>query len=394
METFMMPPGDGVAGMLPPGLGMPPAQMPAPQAGATPQAQLAPQEAQVVQRALTEEGASGGSESGLGFFDKLRTDPKLSQAMMMAGIRMMQGGKPGQNTMGILGDAMMAGAAAHNMLSHNERQQGIEEQKLAMQQAESTARVESTQANTDNTKQRTAFAAELQPMEVTKARELLAKLKTENRSAELRVLADAIRNDPVEVRRIMQEESAARRASAASGFASAANSGASAAGKKQEVEWAKTIADPKATAEQVAAAQRGLDAGRIRTGVSSAAVQNRADLLAYYRAIYPDMPEADLRKKVLEQEQTAKAKPDTQAFSDFVSKTGIDITTPEGYQQAVELYQQMGADFGAKKQGAAKPAGKVASEADILATMQATGKSRAEVIQAVKAKGYTLEGEK
>ena len=229
---FMMPPQGGV-GELPPG--MPPAavatpvpMMPPPQAMPLPQAPApAPDPmAAVLPQVMQEEGAQANSPDGMGFFDKLRTDPKMSQAMMMVGLRMMQGQKPGQDAMGMVGDAMMAGAVSHNMLKYNEGEQQRKDAEFGLKKEEAGVRMDSTRASTAQTQQNTDFKAQLQPEELAKAKELVLKYKQENQLDKLKMVGEGIRNDPETVRKLIAADLNVKNASANASNASAGNSSA------------------------------------------------------------------------------------------------------------------------------------------------------------------------
>ena len=166
MEQFMMPPGGALPGEVPPAI------VPTQQ----PDVMLQPQvQEQVAKQALLqEEGAQGPSKAGDGFFDKLRTDPKLAQSMLMVGLRMMQGQRPGQDAMGMVGDAMIAGAAAHNMLKYNEGENARKDQELALKTQESGARVAQANATTAATQQATQqSAAQFPNMQAKLAQEVM-----------------------------------------------------------------------------------------------------------------------------------------------------------------------------------------------------------------------------
>lgn len=66
---------------------------------------------------------SGGFSS---LVEKVQSDPALSQAAMMAGIRLAQGARPGQSVLGLVGDATQMGMTAFQMMQGNKRDQPIE----------------------------------------------------------------------------------------------------------------------------------------------------------------------------------------------------------------------------------------------------------------------------
>lgn len=245
MQDFMMPVQAGVAGELPPGL--PPAAPIAkvPQQPVAMQAPVAPAPAPApagdFQQIMLDEGATADTPHGMGFFDKIRSDPKMTQAMLMMGTRMMQGNKPGQDDMGMIGEAMMAGATAHNMLSYNEQQNAIKKQELDMRQHESTARV-------GQLEQETKQKAELFPNTKRKLELDLQNAQTdgERKKAELAIKefeADPARmakREGLENQRI-SDQSLASRASAGASSAAAESSRATTSDKKKSAqmkEWA------------------------------------------------------------------------------------------------------------------------------------------------------------
>ena len=204
MLDFMMPVQPGMPGELPPGI--PPAaiptpvpQVPVPQMQPLPALPTPPQQApapeapqlapEIAQNVLQEEGAEAPSQTGTGFFDKLRTDPKMSQAMLMMGLRMMQGNKPGQDGLGMMGDAMMAAATAHNMLSYNEKQQQMKEKEFGLKERESNAR---TAELVQNTSQKAALFPETQE----KLRQEVSNLRAQGRKEEAAALAQEFKSDP------------------------------------------------------------------------------------------------------------------------------------------------------------------------------------------------------
>ena len=330
MEEFMMPP-PGVTG----GPAVPaPAGLPAP----------------VLQGVAQEEGANGPSEGGQGFFDKLRTDPKMSQAMLMVGLRMMQGNRPGQDGAGMMSDAMMAGAAAHNMLSYNEKEDGRKQAEDGRKQQESDALVASRNAATEASNFSVEKGKALLPEEMKKVRAEIARLKAEGDLQAVRLLGEQVKNDPDLVRKDLLSGINARNASAASGYASAENQKASAGLAKVRTDAANKLleeGDPNAVLH---------GKGNTEGGSKQTALDDKV-LMALQNDPDPTMAAwatARLAERV-------------------------------GYGQGKGTPATVG-----KPATAAK---KVATEADIRATMRATKKSRNEVLEAIKARGYSLEGE-
>jgi hypothetical protein len=388
---FMMPPQGGV-GELPPG--MPPAavatpvpMMPPPQAMPLPQAQAPDPMAAALPQVMQEEGAQANSPDGMGFFDKLRTDPKMSQAMMMVGLRMMQGQKPGQDAMGMVGDAMMAGAVSHNMLKYNEGEQQRKEAEFGLKKEEAGVRMDSTRASTVRTQQDTDFKAQLQPEELAKAKELVLKYKNENRLDELKLVKEKLVSDPEYVRKMLAADLDVKRGNAAQSYAGAGASNALTADREQDTKLQATLADPKASAEDKALAEKALRKGQTYGGGKLGDLDARAAAL--------------LKGGLVKTEQEAYAK----AYEDSGDKKGQDFERLKALAQSADPATAKWAEeqmlAGARgKEG--KPAGatgtptaaKVITEAQIASNMTKYGKTREETLAAAKAQGYTLQGAK
>lgn len=88
-----------------------------------------------------------------GFMDKLRTDPKMLQSMLMMGTRLMAGPKPGQDPVGALGEAVMVGSATHNMLTENERANSLAQQEQDRRNQLADAQIGQVRTNTQRTQQ-------------------------------------------------------------------------------------------------------------------------------------------------------------------------------------------------------------------------------------------------
>lgn len=321
---FMMPPQGGV-GELPPG--MPPAavatpvpMMPPPQAMPLPQApaQAPDPMAAALPQVMQEEGAQANSPDGMGFFDKLRTDPKMSQAMMMVGLRMMQGQKPGQDAMGMVGDAMMAGAVSHNMLKYNEGEQQRKDAEFGLKKEEAGVRMDSTRASTVRTQQDTDFKAQLQPEELAKAKELVLKYKNENQLDKLKMVKEKLVNDPEYVRKMLAADLKVKDGQAASGFASAGAANALTADRKQDTKLQATLADPKASAEDKALAEKALRKGQTYGAGKLGDLDARAAAL--------------LKGGLVKTEQEAYAK----AYEDSGDKKGQDFETLKALAQSAD----------------------------------------------------------
>lgn len=121
-----------------------------------PPAQLPPGalEGQIQQpQAASAESSSPGVLDGFtSLVDKVRSDPALAQAAMMAGIRLAQGARPGQSTLGLLGDTAQMGMTAYQMLEGNKRTQEMADQAFQNEQAGKQAQTEGQVLQNQETK--------------------------------------------------------------------------------------------------------------------------------------------------------------------------------------------------------------------------------------------------
>lgn len=300
MEQFMMPPGGALPGEVPPAI------VPTQQPDVMLQSQV--QEQVAKQGLLQEEGAQGPSKAGDGFFDKLRTDPKLAQSMLMVGLRMMQGQRPGQDAMGMVGDAMMAGAAAHNMLKYNEGENARKDQELALKTQESGARVAQANANTAATQQATQQSAAQFPNMQAKLAQEVKNLRAQGKTAEAQALIQEARSGNIKTE--LDLENAAKRANINQSNAAAGASAAQARyadqgtqGRILENEAKLTLMDRNATETDKEGAGRVLGHGRSAASTKLHDLEVKAQILmkanegmdktTAYKQVYED----DLKKK-------------------------------------------------------------------------------------------------
>lgn len=300
MEQFMMPPGGPQPGEVPP------AVVAAPQPDVMLQPQV--QEQVAKQGLLQDEGAQGPSQAGDGFFDKLRTDPKMAQSMLMVGLRMMQGQRPGQDTMGMIGDAMMAGAAAHNMLKYNEGENARKDTELGLKVQESGARVAQANATTAATQQATQQSAAQFPNMQAKLAQEVKNLRTQGKTAEANSLIQEAKAGNIKTE--LDLENASRRANISQSNAAAGASAAQARyadqgtqGRILENDARLTLMDRNATETDKEGAGRALGHGRSAASTKLHDLEVRAQILmkanegmdksTAYKQVYED----DLKKK-------------------------------------------------------------------------------------------------
>lgn len=291
--------GAGQPAPVPPQTVLPQAQtpMPAPAQAQTPtleaptQTPLAPEQAQVMQQ----EGISGNG-SGQGFFDKLRSDPALHQAMLMMGARLMQGPKQGQNELGVLGDATAVAAQVHNMLQTNERTMQTDEAKAG-------ALINRENAGAEAVRGREARDAELHPQFKEKLNAEVKRLRSEGRKEEALALIAEAKADPKYVQQLLgldlqvkQSQVNENNAQAGAASASAAASRANAEFTGERTKSAKTLNE-----------QGSPDA--VLHGVKSGAAGAKAkfaELETYVKAAHPDWDQSQVAQTILDMQTGRK----------------------------------------------------------------------------------------
>lgn len=300
MEQFMMPPGGPQPGEVPPAV----------VSAQQPDVMLQPQVQEQVakQGLLQDEGAHGPSQTGDGFFDKLRTDPKMAQSMLMVGLRMMQGQRPGQDTMGMIGDAMMAGAAAHNMLKYNEGENARKDQELALKTQESNARTAQANAHTAATTQATEQSAAQFPNMQAKLAQEVKNLRTQGKTAEAQALIQEARAGNIKTE--LDLENASKRANIAQSNAAAGASASATRANDQltqqrvwENEARATLSDVNGTPQAQEAATRVLNHGK--TDRTAAKAGNDA-MMSIIRIANPDWTDAQVAQEALSRSGSAK----------------------------------------------------------------------------------------
>lgn len=321
MEQFMMPPGGPQPGEVPP------AVVAAPQPDVMLQPQV--QEQVAKQGLLQDEGAQGPSQAGDGFFDKLRTDPKMAQSMLMVGLRMMQGQRPGQDTMGMIGDAMMAGAAAHNMLKYNEGENARKDTELGLKVQESGARVAQANATTASTQQATQQSAAQFPNMQAKLAQEVKNLRTQGKTAEAEALIKEAKAGNIKTE--LDLANAAQRANISQSNAAAGASAAQARyadqgtqGRILENDARLTLVDRNATPEDQEGATRVLNNGKSDKTVVKSQQNALKELI---KEANPDWTPAQVAQEALNMGQTAK--------TNYLNVAQKVIDNPDGYSADV-----------------------------------------------------------
>lgn len=324
------------------------------------QTPLAPEQVQVMQQ----EGISGQG-TGTGFFDKLRSDPALHQAMLMMGARLMQGPKQGQNELGVLGDATAVAAQVHNMMATNERTMQTDE-------AQAASRINRENAGADALRGEEARRNESFPQTQAKVAEEIKQLRAQGRLNEARALQEQWKADPKRMAEERQLDLDRTRAQIGASNASAANSYAHAdAAKASAARTRDETANP----------------GKYRAGgpdTLGAVGKNLRDWEAHFVA--QGMPPEEAKKEAEKAVKKAKNADAAAGFLKFATDGMYDITKPEEYAKAKKAYEQVQKDFSGEVAATAPTAGGLppgVTEEDVQFTMKKRKMTREQVIEAL-----------
>ena len=312
-----------------------------------------------------------------GFFQKMQSDPALTQAMLMAGVRMMQGPRRGQDTVGMIGDAMAVGAATYGG-------QQAADQAFALKQQEEQRRNVESQSNIARNEESMATSRQKREQDATMFPETQKQVAAEIRAARLRgdvseadLLIKQWKSDPKRLAEEYQLDNAKTRAQTSQANAAA---GASAASARASDAHAGLYKAQTENPEKFRTSNLG----------TAQAVQNRADVEKRIRASNPGIDDAEVNRRVLDYEKSAKVQDLQSTFFKFAADNGFDMSQPGEADRAIAAFQAGQAAIGRAQAPAAPAAGKTASEADIAETMRANKMSRQEVLKALKTRGYSV----
>ena len=317
-------------------------------------------------------------QESMGLFERLRSDPVLSQAALMAGIRLAQGPRPGQTALGLVGDAMMVGKTAHDMLQGNIVQDQRTGETHQANMARSAAQTEGQQLQNDETKQ-------VMPSRVSalrsKAEQLMragevekALLPYEKAKAELKSWLATEDKNGYFVNSVLHEftipgleaqmKMGLQAAQTASAYGSANNSNAHAA---------------------LANAQR-TDPEKFNKGGSTSAQIQAAEYLGE-QLKKQGKTDAEINQAKSDYLTQSKTKSEYEAFMQWAGVAGVDLSTPKKVQEARDLYNSTRELIGSK-QGQAPQGTK--GEASPNTNMSPKAIMETRLKQTPGAEGYTV----
>lgn len=294
----------------------------------------------------TTPGAAPQAPQEMGFFDKIRSDPAISQAMLLAASRVAQGQRPGQSAMGMFGDALTLGLTAHSMLKENERRAGLEERKVASDEQYKAAHTEGQQiANADaramGPDKIKAMKLKIQALERT---EDLEKARAPYERLKAQFLSTVAQDPSMDLEAVWRSELQSPLLE---------NLG------KQKLRDAQTRQANAHAGLYEAQTENPEKFGRGGSTATGAMVQSRKQLLEMYKAANPTATDQELNQMVLDHEGKQKRKAAESEFVDFAYKGGFDLSTDKGMQKAQAAYANVQKAFGKKPMdvGGGEPAG-------------------------------------
>lgn len=334
----------------------------------------------------TPEETASRTEGWKTLLSQLQTDPKMQGAALQFAAMVARPVAPGQNMMGHLTQALAGGHTYLSMLKQNEQRQAMAEREAAMREQTAAANIAAQEVQSQSTKQKMEAEAEMRPLE-KQGKELQLK------AGQAELQGTVFKNDPQRLKEMDALDKATKKAAAAGQWSVVATNAEKLRQMKEEEELLRT--NPEA---RMATA---LGAGRDYW-------KNAEALKQYETRVDPNITDPKARKAaaiglMAEVEARGDIVKGLNALNGAVN-AGI-ISEEDGKAQAEQMLTRMKAGAptvaptiapvpeGAEARtmtGKITPA-KVATEADIQATMAATKLSRGEVISQIKKRGYTIQ---
>lgn len=139
-----------------------------------------------------------------GLWDKFRDNPNLMQAAMMTGLRLMHGQRNGQDSFGLVSDALMAGNLAYQYSNQSAADEGRRVAEDQRKEKDTASQIDWRGAQTEGKKQETAFKAQLQPHEMEKVQAEVERLRQEGKVREAEALIKTAEAAPEYLRKRLQ----------------------------------------------------------------------------------------------------------------------------------------------------------------------------------------------
>lgn len=353
-------------------------------------------------------------------WSQMLDDPNMKSAIFRMGLNLIQGQRPGESALGSVGRAGIDAMDYYGFKNELDRKRAIEQQKLGLETARTNADVAQSQASTaatqQTTQQNSAKFDEWLANKDTRQKTALAevdKLTAEGKSAAALAKMNDLKAqeaaDTEEFARTHPElDNQAKTAALQLPLAKLAESKANAT--RDLAAAGASSAEAKLRGVQTTTAQQELDA---TPGWVKALPDEEAKL---YAQAHPELGQQEVLANIAAGLHHGLSRKEDKAGNGLVL-SGIDgaaQTLLDGYmkrdarEQNLDIGQyaeqhytpSLTPNYGnivelAKQKfaqgGGGGASGKVATEADIAATMKGSGKSRAEVITALQAKGYTIK---
>lgn len=266
----------------------------APTAAAPVVAQGAPQPAPAA-APVTLPQTGDSPEATQGFMDRLRSDPALAQSVLMTGLSLMSGPRGDENDYSYASRALMTGNAAKGFAESNMAEQERKD-------AESASLLESRDAQTAQTKQKTNQDEQLFPETRRKLTLDVQNAETEGAKRKAELLLKEFEADPVRMQTKFDLANKATNANINQSNAAASASSASAGKTAEDTKMRKWAVSGTEDEKKQARAYFIVD----DPAAKSASAKTDNDL-AMVRMANPGISDADAAKEVLSMNSAAKA---------------------------------------------------------------------------------------
>lgn len=180
-----------------------------------------PPPAQVDQQPLAPLTTDATPQEKMGFFEKLRSDPNLTQSIMMMGLNMMQGPRENENFLGLAGRSGMLATQAKGFLDQSSVDQ-------ARQAAESASKLKAQETQTAAAQQQIDQRAQEFPETMRKLTIDIDNARTDGERKKAEAAMKTFESDPKRMAEKFDLDRAATRANINQSNAAAGASGASA----------------------------------------------------------------------------------------------------------------------------------------------------------------------
>ena len=273
-------------------------------------------------------------------FSKAQSDPAFTTAMLMTGARLMQGTRPGQDQIGMLGDAIATGTLAYNFQLQNQNEENRSNEIASSQSAQRAAATEAQRESTQQSREDRPSRVELLKAQVEAARLAGDTAAQESAVKKLKLIeeAEALKNPA------LAEERKAQRFYEAAKYKRDQALHEAALGQARASTTASISAAGLSSANAELIRAKTADPGRFNQGAGggpTADMRNFEFMAGKMKAMYPEATEAEIVQKVMDCTKTAKTSSESDAFLKFAMENDYANRSAEEQAQLRDTFQQL-----------------------------------------------------